>query len=206
MCARDSHFGFVVDSRYPIIFLGKGDGTMDRIMGVLTLKAPVYKQIAEDENATTTATIIVVVMAIFAGVFSAVILGLFGSSLPPEQAAQMGTPLGTAIRTIINAIIGWLIGSWVIAFVAKTFFGGKTNFGEMLRVFGYTQIFQVFAIVPCLGSLVALILSLIGAVIGIREASEFSTGKAVMTGIVAFVILLIVGMFVGAVLGLVGLA
>lgn len=178
---------------------------MDRIMGVLTLKAPVYKQIAEDENATTTAAIIVVVMAIFAGVVGAVLLGVVGSSLPPEQMAQAGTPLGTAIKTIINAIVGWLIGSWVIAFVAKTFFGGKTNFGEMLRVFGYTQIFQVFAIVPCLGTLVALILSLIGAVIGIREASEFSTGKAVMTGLVAFVILLIVGAVIGMALALVGL-
>lgn len=179
---------------------------MDRILGVLTLKAPIYKEIAEDENATTTAAIIVVVMALFAGVVGAVLLGLVASSLPPGQAAQVGTPLGSAIRTIVNAIIGWLIGSWVIAFVSKTFFGGRTNFGEMLRVFGYTQIFQVFAIVPCLGTLVALVLSLVGAVIGIREASEFSTGKAVMTAIVAFIILLIVGMFVGMALALVGLA
>lgn len=179
---------------------------MDRILGVLTLKAPVYKEIAHDENATTTAAIIVVVMAIFAGVVGAVLLGVVGSALPPEQAAQAGSPLGTAVRTIVNAIVGWLIGAWVIAFVAKTFFGGKTNFGEMLRVFGYTQIFQVFAIVPCLGTLIALVLSLIGAVIGIREASEFSTGKAVMTGLVAFVILLVVGGIVGMVLGLVGLA
>jgi hypothetical protein len=178
---------------------------MDRIMGVLTLKAPIYKQIAEDENATTTAAIIVVVMAIFAGVVGALLLGLVGSSLPPDQVAQAGTPLGVAIRTIINAIIGWLVGSWVIAFVSKTFFGGKTNTGEMLRVFGYTQIFQVFAIIPCLGTLVALVLSLIGAVIGIREASEFSTGKAVLTGIVAFVILLIVSAIIGAVLAVVGL-
>jgi hypothetical protein len=179
---------------------------MDRIMGVLTLKAPVYKQIAEDESATTTAAIIVVVMAIFAGVVGALVLGLLGSSLPPDQVAQAGTPLGVAIRTIINAIIGWLVGSWVIAFVSKTFFGGKTNTGEMLRVFGYTQIFQVFAIIPCLGTLVALVLSLIGAVIGIREASEFSTGKAVLTGIVAFVVLLIVSAIIGAVLAIVGLA
>jgi hypothetical protein len=179
---------------------------MDRIMGVLTLKAPIYKQIAEDENATTTAAIIVVVMAIFAGVVGALLLGLVGSSLPPDQVAQAGTPLGVAIRTIINAIIGWLVGSWVIAFVSKTFFGGKTNTGEMLRVFGYTQIFQVFAIIPCLGTLVALVLSLIGAVIGIREASEFSTGKAVLTGIVAFVVLLIVSAIIGAVLAIAGLA
>jgi hypothetical protein len=112
---------------------------MNRIMGVLTLKAPIYKEIAEDQAATTTAGIIVVVMAIIGGILGAVMVVLIGSSLPPEQVAQMGSPIKVAINTIVNTIIGWLIGSWVIAFVSKTFFGGKTNFGEMLRVFGYTQ-------------------------------------------------------------------
>jgi len=179
---------------------------MDRIMGVLTLKAPIYKQIAEDQSATTPAAIIVVVMAVFAGVVGAIVFSAVSSSLPPDQVAQAGSPLGMAVRTIVNAIIGWLVGSWVIAFVSKTFFGGKTNTGEMLRVFGFTQIFQVFGIIPCLGTILALVLSLIGAVIGIREASEFSTGKAVATGLIAFIVLLIVGMIIGGVLGMVGLA
>lgn len=179
---------------------------MDRILGVLTLKAPVYKQIAEDKNATTTAAIIVVVMALISGVVGAILLGVLSSALPPEQVAQAGSPLRVAISNIVNAIIGWLIGSWVIAFVAKTFFGGKTDTGEMLRVFGYTQIFQIFGIIPCLGTLVALVLSLIGAVIGIREAAEFSTNKAILTAIVAFIVLLIVGAIVGTILGVVGLA
>ena len=179
---------------------------MDRIMGVLTLKAPVYKEIAEDQNATTTAAIIVVVMALVSGVLGAIMLVVLGSMLSPEQAAQAGSPLKTAVSNIVTAIVGWLVGSWVIAFVATTFLGGKTNTGEMLRVFGYTQIFQIFGIIPCLGTLVALVLSLIGAVIGIREAAEFSTGKAVLTGIIAFIILLIVGTIISIILGAVGLA
>jgi membrane-bound ClpP family serine protease len=59
-------------------------------------------------------------------------------------------------------------------------------------IFTNSQVFQILNIIPCLGNIAALVLSLIGAVIGIREASEFSTGKAVLTGIVAFVILMIV--------------
>jgi hypothetical protein len=177
---------------------------MDRIIGVLTLKAPVYKEIAEDKNATMTAAIIVVVMAIITGVLGAVVLGVVGSGLP---AGTPGTnPVVFAIKTIIQAIISWLIGGWVIAFVSKTFFGGKTDTMEMLRVFGYTQIFQIIGIVPCLGTIVALVLSLIAAVIGIREASEFDTTKAILTGIVAFIVLLIVGVVLGLLLGLVGLA
>lgn len=178
---------------------------MDRIIGVLTLKAPVYKEIAEDKNATTTAAIIVVVMAIIGGVIGALVLGMVGSSLPPDQVAQAGSPLGFAVKTIFNAIIGWLIGSWVIAFVAKTFFGGKTDTGEMLRVFGYTQIFQILTIIPCIGGLAALVLSLVGAVIGVREAGEFDTTKAILTCVVAFVVLFVVSIVIGIVLAMVGL-
>lgn len=169
---------------------------LDRIMGVLMLKAPVYKEIAEDKSATTTAAIIVVVMAVITGVIGGVIYSMTGT----------GSAIGFIVRTIVTALISWVIGGWVIAFVSKTFFGGKTDTGEMLRVFGFTQIFQIIGIVPCLGTIVALVLSLIAAVIGIREASEFDTTKAILTAVVAFVVLIIVSFVITLLLGLVGLA
>ncbi|MBI5300511.1 MAG: YIP1 family protein [Chloroflexi bacterium] len=178
---------------------------LDRIMGVVTLKAPTYREIADDQNATGQAAIIVVVMAFFSAIVGAIILVATSSMLPPEAAASAGSPIGAAFRTLINQIIGWFVGAWVIAFVSKTFFGGKTNTGEMLRVFGYTQVFGILNIIPCLGTIAALVLSLVAAVIGIREASEFDTTKAVLTAIVAFVVLLIVGSIIGLVFGLVGL-
>jgi len=176
---------------------------MDRLMGVLTLKAPVYKQIAEDKSATTTAAIIVVVMALLTAVIGAITLSVLGSSLPADTPHP--SMLGTIVRTLLNAILGWLIGSWVIAFVAKTFFGGKTDTGEMLRVFGFTQIFSILGIVPICGGIVALVLSLIGAVIGIREAAGFDTMKAILTAVVAFVVLLIVFSIVGVIMAVIGL-
>lgn len=178
---------------------------LDRIMGVVTLKPPTYREIADDQSATGQAAIIVVVMAFFSAIVGAIILIAVGSMLPPEAMRQAGSPVGTAIRTIINSIISWLIGSWVIAFVSKTFFGGKTNTGEMLRVFGYTQVFGILNVIPCLGNIAALVLSLVAAVIGIREASEFDNTKAILTGVVAFVILLIVGGILGMLFALVGL-
>ncbi len=173
---------------------------VDRIMGVLTLKAPVYKQIAEDKSATTTAAIIVVVMALLSGVLGAAVLGAMGPGV-----AGGPSPVGFAVRTIVSAIVGWLIGSWVIAFVAQLF-GGKTDTGEMLRVFGFTQVFTILTIIPVCGAIAGLILSIIAAVIGIREAAGFSTGKAILTGVVAFIALFIVAAVVGIVLAVVGLA
>lgn len=176
---------------------------MDRLIGVLMLKAPVYKQIAEDKSATTTAAIIVVVMALLTGVIGVIAFSVLGSTLPP------GTPtpsfLGSIVRSLLGGILSWLVGSWVIAFVAKTFFGGKTDTGEMLRVFGFSQIFSILGIVPVCGAIVGLILSLIAAVIGVREAAGFDTMKAVLTCVVAFIALLIVGAIVTAVMAVTGL-
>lgn len=177
---------------------------LDRIMGIVTLKPATYRAVADDQNATGQAAIIVVVMAVVAAVIGAVVLSAFSTALPTGTAG--GSTLGFIVRTIVNAIITWLVGSWVFAFVSTTFFGGKTNTGEMLRVFGFTQVFQILAIIPCLGAILALILSVIGAIIGIREASEFDTTKAILTGVVGFVILLVVSFVVALILGAVGLA
>lgn len=182
-------------------------GIMSRIMGVITLKAPVYREIADDTTATSQAAIIVVIFALVAAGVGAAVIAALGSSIPQgSQFGQSLNPVAVAIRSFLQIIIGWLLGSWVFAFVSKTFFGGKTNTGEMLRVFGFTQVFQIFAIIPCCGWLIAWILGIIGAIIGIREASEFDTGKAVITGIVGLVALFIVYVIIGVVLGAVGLA
>lgn len=179
---------------------------MDRIMGVLTLKAPTYRQIADDPNATTPAAIIVVVVALLQGILGAVVLQSLGSQLPATPGFAAATsPVGFAVRTIVSAILGWFIASWVFAFVSRTFFSGKTNTSEMLRVFGFTQVFAILGIIPCLG-IIGLILSVVGAVIGIREASEFSTGNAILTGIVGLLALIVVGVVIGLILGAVGLA
>ncbi len=175
----------------------------DRLIGVATLKAPIYREIADDTTATSQAAIVVVVMALIGGVIGAAILGAVGASLP--QGAATGSPVAFAIRTIINTIISWLIGAWVFAFVSRTFFGGKTNTLEMARVFGFSQIFALLNIVPCIGTIVALILSVVAAIIGIREASEFDTNKAVMTGVVGFIVLIVVSAIIGAILGVFGL-
>lgn len=181
-------------------------GIMSRIMGVITLKAPVYREIADDTTATSQAAIIVVIFALVAAGVGAAIVGVLGSSLPQgSQFGQSLNPVAAALRSFVDILIGWVVGSWVFAFVSKTFFGGKTNTGEMLRVFGFTQVFQIFAIIPCCGWAIAWVLGIIGAIIGIREASEFDTGKAVITGIVGLVALLVVYFVIGLLFSAVGL-
>lgn len=188
---------------------------MDRIMGVLTLKAPTYRQIADDPNATQSAGIIVALVSLITGFVTGLV------RIDPNSANGIASPnivlaIVAAIVAVIVGLIGWFVGAWILAFVSK-WFGGKTNTQEMLRVTGYVEIFNLVGVLSILAlistslacvvglvSLVAAILRLIGFVIGVREAAEFSTGNAIITAIVAaIVVFLIVALIGGGLLAII---
>lgn len=172
---------------------------MERIVGVLTLKAATYREIAEDPNATRSAGIIVAVVALLTGFVG-------GLVRPNPQNPQVLLPpdfvvaTSSAILTILIALIAWFVSAWVLAFVSR-WFGGRTNTKEMLRVTGYVDAFGVVVMVALLALLspifvvvvqvitvVASILRMIGYIVGIREAAEFSTGNSIITAIFAVIV------------------
>ncbi len=158
----------------------------DRLMGVATFKAPVYKEIAHDASAIQPAALIVIAVAIISGLVS----GLLGQ----------GGILLTLVTIALGVLLGWLINSWLTAFVAKTFFKGDTNTSEMLRVQGHAYIFQILGIIPVIGSLAAAVLGIIANVLAIREASGLDTTKSILTAIIVGVIVFVVTtIIVGAV-------
>ncbi|MBI4673852.1 MAG: YIP1 family protein [Chloroflexi bacterium] len=189
---------------------------MDRIMGIITLKAPVYRQVAEDAGATTNAAIITVVAALVAGFFGGLVS--FDTATNTSSVNVMSGVI-LAIISVVLGLIGWFVAGWVLAFVAKMF-GGKTDTQEMLRVTGYVNIFSLVGVLsvlplitPALGcvtglvGLLAAILRLIGYVIGVREAAEFSTTNAIITAIVAAIVnFLIVAVVGGTLFGIIAVA
>jgi hypothetical protein len=161
----------------------------DRIMGIVTLKAPVYKAVAEDEKATKEAMIIVVVVSVIQGF----IVGL----MPADGEISFGGALVSAVTSLITGLVAWYVSAWLLATIAKAF-GGKTDTNEMLRVTGYVSVFGLAVLLNLAGlitpallcvtsiiAIVVLIFRLIGFVIGVREAAEFSTGNAVVTALIA---------------------
>jgi hypothetical protein len=186
---------------------------LDRIMGVITLKAPIYRQIADDQTATSQAAIIVVIAMLVRGFFS----GLFKASADGTFGVSVVGAIVGAIVILILGLVGWWVAAWVLQFVAGMF-GGKTNTGEMLRVTGYVQVFSLVAVLNILAlispallcivgliGLIVLVLSIIGYVIGVREAAEFSTTNAIITAIIAAVVnFIIVGVIGGAITAMVG--
>ena len=184
----------------------------DRIMGVITLKAPVYREIADDQTATTQAAAIFIIVTMIQKFFGDLVKVTSSGTV---QINLLGAIIGAVLGVIIG-LVAWVFTAWVLSFVAGLL-GGKTNTGEMLRVTGFVQIFGLVSVLsiliivsPLLGcltglvSLIVAIMSLIGYVIGVREAAEFTTGKAIITGIAAvvvnFVIIVVIG---GAIISLV---
>lgn len=191
---------------------------MERLQGVVTFKAPIYREIAEDQDATMTAGIILVVVSLITGILSGLLQSgqLIAQFSDPalqgdleaagiEVAAIAGIGfIGFAliifILTPIFALLGWLIGSWLNATVAKMF-GGTTSTDEMMRISGYLSPFSLLSAIPCVG-IIGFVLSLFGTAIGIREAAfpnrDDGLTKSILTMLVVFLIyLLFIGLLIG---------
>ena len=162
---------------------------VDRLKGVVTFKAPVYKAIAEDTTATNNSAIIVIVVSVIVGIVN---------------GAISGSLIGGLITQVLAGVVGWAFSSWLTAFVAKKFFSGDTNTGEMLRVFGHSYIFQLVGIIPVIGPIIGSVLQAIGNFFGVREAAGVDNTKAIIIVIVAAVAALIIGFVLAAIAAAIG--
>jgi hypothetical protein len=103
----------------------------ERIVGIITFKAPIYRAIAADKTARNQTVVIVVVVALIQGICSDVITSV-ASGINPSV-------LQGIISAVLNVILGlivWVIIAWLLTVIARAF-GGKTGSGEMRRVAGF---------------------------------------------------------------------
>ncbi|MGQ0814584.1 MAG: YIP1 family protein [Gemmatimonadota bacterium] len=109
--------------------------------------------------------------------------------------------------TSINAIVEFLLSPlllivvlYVVSGVCHLLLlmvaGAKHEFGTTTRVFAFSYSPAVFAIVPILGNLVALVWMTVIAIIGLREAQQTSRGKAAFAVLFPLVLLVVLGVMV----------
>jgi len=68
---------------------------LQRLLGIITFKAPIYREIADDTTATKTAAAILAVVSLIKG---------FSSQYPGQEAFWLPYALGSAVLFVI---IGW---------------------------------------------------------------------------------------------------
>jgi hypothetical protein len=81
--------------------------------------------------------------------------------------------------------------------------GGTATWGELLRTIGFAQspgVLMIFGIIPILGGLVRAVVALwllAAGIVAIRQALDFSTGKAILTAILGWVAMVALTFFSG---------
>jgi hypothetical protein len=147
----------------------------DRMRGAAMLDVATYEEVEHDEKATGQAAVVVIIVAVCSAI----------------GAIWRGGP--SIIIAPVSAILGWLLWSAVTYVIGDKLLGGTATWGELLRTLGFAQapgVFMIFGIIPILGGIVRLVVALwllVAGVIAIRQALDFSTGKAIVTAILGWV-------------------
>ena len=141
----------------------------ERMMGAARLDVATYEEVEHDASATGQAAVVVAIVAVASAI------GAIGG----DGAGPIGA--------LIGAVIGWIVWAGITYLIGDKLLGGTASWGELLRTLGFAQspgVLFVLGIVPLLGGLVRAVVGiwiLIAGVIAIRQALDFSTGKAILT-------------------------
>jgi hypothetical protein len=152
----------------------------ERMIGAATLNVQIYEEVEHDHTATGQAAGVVALVAVS---------GAIGNS---------GAGLIGIVGAIVGAFLGWYIWSAVTLFVGKGLFDGTADMGEMLRTIGFAQspgVFYVLGIVPFLGGWVRFavwVWMLVCAVVAIRQALDFTTGRALGTALIGWLVYVLI--------------
>lgn len=163
----------------------------ERMIGAAKLDVATYEEVEHDSTATSQAAIVVAIVALCAAIGS------------------IGDGGGGAIAALLSAFIGWLVWSGVTYVIGDKLLGGTATWGELLRTLGFAQsagVLYILGIIPILGGLVSFVVwiwLLIAGVIAIRQALDFSTGKAIVTAVLGMLAYVAVALILG-ILGGVG--
>jgi hypothetical protein len=179
---------------------------MDRIIGAFTFRREVYAEVEKDTTFTTTAWILVAVVA-------------FLQQLGANASANLVKWVGGAVVDTVVAIIAFAVAAIVIQWVGRALFRADVTFEEMVRTLGLAYVWNVVGIIavvagiiPGLGCLmapvifVAGILGLIAWLVAAKEALDLDWVPTIVTVIIGWIVLVAITFVVGEVVsGILGL-
>jgi hypothetical protein len=198
-------------------------GLGQRLLGIITYRAPIYREIAKDRSATGIAAAIVIVTSLLVGTLSGLFFGFalqspefevmlremqqqyreLGLTIDPNQIASISPLVWMALfgaGLTLYGLFFWFVPAWLSSLAANKFFEEKegTSVGEMLRVYGFVYIFSLLLLIPIpipfVVNLIVLVLSMLGNMIGAREAGGLTTSGGILTVLFAFGVTVVLGL------------
>lgn len=168
------------------------DRIVQRSIDFASLKSRTYDEVARDPRALSEAAIIVIAVALAAGI------------------GGLNDGAGGLVAGIILSLLGWVISSAIIYFVGTRITGTPTTSGSvesLLRTLGYAsapRIFSFLGFIWIFGGLIIFVLSiwtLITTVLAIRASLNMSLKRAVITGFIAWIAAAIVQVILAGLFG-----
>lgn len=169
-------------------YAGPRRSLVERAIAAARLDSGAYEEVEADATATSQAAAIVAISAL------------------AQAISEYQAGVGHMLLALGGALIGWIIGAAVIYIVGVTLFKGTATVGELLRTLGFAQapgVLYIVSIVPLVGTIAKFAISiwiLVATVIAIRQALDITTGKAIVTGVVAWLLVTIPLLMFGAAL------
>jgi hypothetical protein len=169
---------------------------LQRMLRAARLDSSLYEEVEANPQYMREAFFVVLLAALAGAIGSALDYGARGVVAP-----------------ILGAIVGWVIWSAITLFIGTTITKGpetRSDMGEMLRTLGYAHsplLLSVFSFLPGVGALIQSIAQfwmLVAGVVAIRQALDFTTGRAILTVFLGWLVVIALTVLLGIVF--VGLA
>ena len=180
------------------------DSMLDKIVGAFTFRKGVYAEVEKNASFTSSAWLIVVVVA-------------FLSQLGGSANRGFGGMFVGAILGAVFAVGGFALAAFVISLIGKSMFKASVSFEEVVRTLGLAYVWNILGFAGILGAispaLVCLVspLLIIGWVMGLiawfiaaKEALDLDWGKTIITVIIGWVVMLIVTGIASGIVGALG--
>ena len=176
----------------------------ERIMGAFTFRKGIYAEVEQDASFTSTAWILVAVVAF---------LNQLGANASGDF---VGWLVGAVVGTIF-AVGGFAVGAFVISWVGKTLFHADVTFEEMVRTLGLAYVWNVVGVIGIISAfssalscmlapvmIAAAIAMAVAWFIAAKEALDLEWGQTIITVILGWIALMVIMAISGVVLGMLG--
>jgi hypothetical protein len=172
---------------------------IERITGAFTFRKGVYAEVEKDTAFTTTAWILVVVVA-------------FLNQLGSRATANVGHWLLGAIMGTVFAVIGFAVGALIVNLVGRTVFSADVTFEELVRTLGLAYVWQAIGVLGVVTAfstalscvlgpvmIIAAILMVIAWFIATKEALDLEWVQTIVTVILGWLALVVITAIAGVI-------
>ena len=177
----------------------------NRIIGAFTFRRGVYAEVEADASFTSTAWILVIVVA-------------FLNQLGSYASSDVVNWVISAVVGTIFSVIGFAVAALVINWVGQNVFKADVTFNELVRTLGLAYVWNVIGVLGVLTAFSAALACVLGPAIviawvamvvawfvAVKEALDLEWIQTIAAVILGWIALIAVAVVAGLVLGLLGL-